>query len=78
MSALFGPAGNCDSFNQQYKGTIHAPRWLRELGLDCYEYQCGRGVNLGEDTARNIGAAAAEQGILMTLSPPRTVMTESR
>ena len=78
MSALFGPAGNCDSFNQQYKGTIHAPRWLRELGLDCYEYQCGRGVNLGEDTARNIGAAAAEQGILMSLHSPYFINLSSR
>lgn len=65
MKPLFGPAGNCDSFNRAYKGTVHAPRWLRELGLDCYEYQCGRGVNLGEDTARRIGAAAAEHGIQM-------------
>ena len=70
MMPLFGPAGNCDRFNAAYKGTVHAPRWLRELGLDCYEYQCGRGVNLSEDTARRIGAAAAEYGIRMSLHSP--------
>ena len=78
MKQLFGPAGNCDSFNRAYKGTVHAPRWLRELGLDCYEYQCGRGVNLGEDTARRIGAAAAEHGIQMSLHSPYFINLSSR
>ncbi len=67
---LFGPAGNSDSFTKAYKGSVHAPKWLREQGLDCYEYQCGRGVNIGEDTARAIGAAAGEQGIVMSLHAP--------
>lgn len=67
---LFGPAGNSDSFTRAFKGSVHAPKWLREMGLDCYEYQCGRGVNLGEDTARAIGAAAEEQGIVMSLHAP--------
>ena len=39
MSAIFGPAGNAESF--PYKSSADAPRWLAELGLDCYEYQCG-------------------------------------
>lgn len=78
MKPLFGPAGNCDSFNRAYKGTVHAPRWLQELGLDCYEYQCGRGVNLGEDTARRIGAAAAEHGIQMSLHSPYFINLSSR
>ena len=68
--ALFGPAGNSDSFTKAYKGSVHAPKWLRELGLDCYEYQCGRGVNIGEDTARAIGAQAHEHGIVMSLHAP--------
>jgi hypothetical protein len=32
--ALFGPAGNSDSFTKAYKGSVHAPKWLKELGLD--------------------------------------------
>ncbi len=67
---LFGPAGNSDSFTKAYKGSVHAPKWLKELGLDCYEYQCGRGVNIGEDTARAIGGAAKEQGIVLSLHAP--------
>ena len=68
MSALFGPAGNAENF--PYKSSADAPRWLRELGLDCYEYQCGKGVNVGEATARKIGLAAAEQGIVLSLHAP--------
>jgi phosphoglycolate phosphatase-like HAD superfamily hydrolase len=54
MSALFGPAGNGDAFSAKYKSSVDAPGYLRELGVDLYEYQCGRGVNVGEATARKI------------------------
>ena len=67
---LFGPAGNSDSFTRQFKASVSAPAWLRERGLGCYEYQCGRGVHLGEDTARAIGSAAADNGIRMSLHAP--------
>ena len=68
MSAKFGPAGNAENF--PYKSSADAPRWLRELGLDCYEYQCGKGVHVGEATARKIGAAAMENGITLSLHAP--------
>ena len=68
MSAIFGPAGNAESF--PYKSSAEAPRWLRELGLDCYEYQCGKGVHVGEDTARKVGLAAREHGIVLSLHAP--------
>lgn len=68
MSAKFGPAGNAENF--PYKSSADAPRWLREIGLDCYEYQCGKGVNVGEATARKIGQAALEQGISLSLHAP--------
>ena len=68
MSALFGPAVNAESF--PYKSSADAPRWLKEIGLDCYEYQCGKGVNVGEATARKIGLAAVEHGISLSLHAP--------
>lgn len=49
---------------------MDAPRWLAQLGLDCYEYQCGKGVNVGEATARKLGQAAAEAGITLSLHAP--------
>ena len=68
MNALFGPAGNAAAF--PYKSSVDAPRWLAGLGLDCYEYQCGKGVHVGEDTARKIGQAAREAGIALSLHAP--------
>ena len=68
MSTTFGPAGNAESF--PYKSSVDAPRWLGELGLDCYEYQCGKGVRVKEDTAVALGRQAQEHGIALSLHAP--------
>lgn len=71
MAIKFGPAGNSDSFAAAgFKATVDAPKWLHGLGLNAYEYQCGRGVNVGEETARKIGAQAAAHGITLSLHTP--------
>ena len=70
MSALFGPAGNSDSFSKAHKSSLAAPGWIAEQGLDCYEYQCGKGVHVGEDTARKLGVNAAAAGIRLSLHAP--------
>ena len=63
MSARFGPAGNSDSFSRVHRSSLAAPSWIAGRGLDCYEYQCGKGVHVGEDTARKVGENAVEAGI---------------
>ena len=68
MSAQFGPAGNAENF--PYKSSADAPKWLKEIGLDCYEYQCGKGVHVGEDTARKVGRSAADHRITLSLHAP--------
>ena len=68
MSAIFGPAGNAENFPG--RSSADAPKWLRELGLDCYEYQCGKGVHVGEESARKIGLAARENGVVLSLHAP--------
>lgn len=68
MSALFGPAGNAENF--PYKSSADAPKWLKEIGLDCYEYQCGKGIHVGEATARKVGQEAAKHGIVLSLHAP--------
>ncbi len=70
MSARFGPAGNADSFSKVSRSSVDAPRWLASLGLDCYEYQCGKGVNVREETARALGAQSVEHGIQLSLHAP--------
>lgn len=52
----FGPAGNAESFAKMgYKNSLDVPDYIVEMGLDCYEYQCGRGVNIGEEKALPFG-----------------------
>ena len=70
MSAKFGPAGNSDAFSAVHKSSLAAPQWIAEQGLDCYEYQCGKGVHVGEDTARKVGENAVEAGISLSLHAP--------
>ena len=70
MSARFGPAGNSDSFSRVHRSSLAAPGWIAGRGLDCYEYQCGKGVHVGEDTARKVGENAVEAGISLSLHAP--------
>lgn len=71
MSIHFGPAGNSESFAAAgFKASADAPAWLAGLGLNAYEYQCGRGVNVGQETARKIGGAARAHGIVLSLHTP--------
>ena len=78
MSAKFGPAGNSDSFFKMgYKGSLHIPEYVERMGLDAFEYQCGRGVNIGEDKARELGKLAAEKGITLSLHAPYYISMSS-
>ena len=70
MSAKFGPAGNSESFSKVYKSSLAAPGWIADFGLDCYEYQCGKGVHVGEEAARKIGENARAEGITLSLHAP--------
>lgn len=79
MEIKFGPAGNAQSFAKAgFKATVDAPRWLHEMGLNAYEYQCGRGVNIGEETARKIAAQAALHDIAMSLHAPYYINLSNR
>lgn len=62
MEARFGPAGNAIAFSRQYKSSLDAPAWIAGLGLDCYEYQCGKGVHVGQTTAEKLGERARQAG----------------
>lgn len=71
MSVKFGSAGNPDGFyNSGRKHSFEMPEYLNSIGLDAYEYQCGRGVNLGAETAEKIRAQAEKYGISMSIHSP--------
>lgn len=66
-----GPSGNSDIFYEQgYKHTYEAMKWLKDMGLNAYEYSFGRGVRIGEDSASKIAEAAKENGISMSVHAP--------
>ena len=74
----FGPAGNSESFAALgYKNSLQVPEYIVEMGLDCYEYQCGRGVNIGEDKARQLGEKAKAAGISLSLHAPYYISMSS-
>ena len=78
MKALFGPAGNPDKFYEAgNKSTMQIPAYLANMGLTAYEYQCGRGVNVGLETARKFGEAAREYGITLSLHAPYYISLSS-
>ena len=78
MSARFGPAGNSDSFGKMgYKGSLDVPEYVVKMGLDHFEYQCGRGVNIGEEKARKLGELAKEKGITLSLHAPYYISMSS-
>lgn len=67
----FGPAGNPPSFQSAgYKSSLDMPAWLYKLGLNAYEYQCVRGVHIGEKTARRLGALAREYDVRLSIHAP--------
>ena len=74
----FGPAGNAESFAKMgYKNSLDVPDYIVEMGLDCYEYQCGRGVNIGEEKARLLGEKAKEKGVYLSLHAPYYISMSS-
>lgn len=78
MSALFGPAGTSDSFSKMgYKNSLQVPEYIVKMGLDCFEYQCGRGVNIGEEKATALGKLAKEKNIKLSLHAPYYISMSS-
>ena len=74
----FGPAGTSDSFTAMgYKSSLDVPEYIIKMGLDCFEYQCGRGVNIGEEKAKSLGRLAADAGVYLSLHAPYYISMSS-
>ena len=69
--AKFGPGGNSQEFyDAGYKDTKKAPMFVREIGLDAYEYEAGNGLAATPATLRAIGDEAAAHGVHMSYHTP--------
>ncbi len=70
-SAIFGPAGTCNAAAAAgVKSTEKLLEYLASRGVTAFEYQCGRGVNIGQAKAELIGAKAKKLGIGLSLHAP--------
>jgi len=71
MPAIFGPAGQCEASRAAgVNSTEKFLRYLAERDVHAFEYQCGRGVNVGEEKARTFARVSKELGISISLHAP--------
>ncbi len=67
----FGPSGNSESFYAAgYSHTEESAAFVKERGLDCFEYSFGRGVRMSEDKAISIGEAFQAAGVEISAHAP--------
>ena len=67
----FGPAGASYSFAAEgYRHTYQMPAWLNARGLNAFEYSFGRGVNIGEASAKKIAAEAEKYDVQISVHAP--------
>lgn len=74
----FGTAGTSDSFSVMgYKTSMEVPEYTARMGLDAFEYQCGRGVRLGLDKAEKMARLAQQKDILFSVHAPYYISMSS-
>ena len=67
----FGPSGNSESFYEAgYSHSEESAIFVKEKGLDCFEYSFGRGVRLTEGKAISIGEAFQAAGVEISVHAP--------
>ena len=67
----FGPSGNDVSFYAEgYTKTLQAFNWVKNKGLDIYEYSLGNGITLKPETAKQLGIEAVKNNIEVSLHAP--------
>ncbi len=67
----FGVAGNPqDFYDKKYKASEQMPKYLNDMGLDAYEYQCSRGVRISDEKIDNIKKEAIKYNITLSIHAP--------
>ncbi len=69
--AYFGPGGNSEAFKLAGgKSTLDAPKWVRSIGLNAYEYEAGNGIAASAAMLSAIGKEALANNIKMSFHTP--------
>ena len=67
----FGPSGNSLAFSNAGKSkSEESAVWVKDMGLNCFEYSFGRGVNLTDERALSIGNAFKDAGVEISVHAP--------
>jgi deoxyribonuclease-4 len=67
----FGPSGNSIAFGEAgLSKSEQSAEWVKNLGLNCFEYSFGRGVNMSDERAVSIGNAFKAQGVEISVHAP--------
>ena len=67
----FGPSGNCQLFyDQGYKTSLEAPLWIKNRGLNAYEYSFSRGVRISDFTAKTLGEECKKNDVEISVHAP--------
>ncbi len=67
----FGPSGNSTAFyDAGLSKSEDSALWVKNLGLSCFEYSFGRGVNMSDERAVEIGNAFANVGVEISVHAP--------
>ena len=75
---FFGPGGNGKSFAEMgYKSSLQVPEYIIKMGLNAYEYECGRGVNIKEEKCKALKEKAEEYNVKLSLHAPYYISMSS-
>ena len=74
----FGTAGNSNSFyDMGYKATSQVPEYIKKMGINAYEYQCGRGVRVNQAEAIKLKQNAGAESVRLSLHSPYYISLSS-
>lgn len=71
MPAIFGPSGCGDEFyNQDFKSILEVPKFIKDYGLDAYEYSFGHGYQMSTALAEKAGKLFKDYGLKVSIHAP--------
>ena len=67
----FGPSGNSNAFfDAGNTKSEQSALWVKNMGLDCFEYSFGRGVNMSDEKAMELCKIFKDNGIEISVHAP--------